>query len=66
MSHELFQVSTASPETLDLLVAYGMAGVLGMLAFVGFLVWQDKRSGTGKPPVRQRGSRGSKSRKSAR
>jgi hypothetical protein len=63
MSQELFRVSTASPETLDLLVAYGAAGVLGMLAFVGFLVWRGKRAGAGKPPVRSRGSRGSKSRK---
>jgi hypothetical protein len=63
MSHELFQISKASPETLNFLVAYGTAGVLGMLVFVGFLVWRGKRAGAGKPPVRSHGSRGNKSRK---
>ena len=63
MSHELFRVKTASPETLDFLVAYGAVGVLVMLALVGVLVWRGKREGTGHPSIRSRGSRAKKLRR---
>lgn len=52
MSHEHFALRAASPEGLTLLVSFGAASLVLMLALVGFLLWRDRRSGAGKSESR--------------
>jgi hypothetical protein len=54
MSHTNFLVSSASSDALSLAVIGGATGALVLISLVIFLIWRDKRRGTGKPRPAQR------------
>lgn len=43
MAHELFRITKASAQELDLIVYGGAAGLVVMLLLIWFLVWRDRR-----------------------